>query len=136
MLPPAKSNPLPAPESFDGYFEQLHINSDGSAGENEPATAAIRDARNIVCNNIEHDGRMYPWKEKASPPGFQSSASFPLRLKTKIIGTINYYSSEKNFFNSQEIALFNELAMDLSYALEMIDTEEKRESGRRSSCRK
>jgi PAS domain S-box-containing protein len=122
-----KVKPVAHAGIINGYFEQLHINLDGSAGENEPTTVAIRDARNIICNNIEHDGRMYPWKEKASAPGFQSSASFPLRLKTKIIGTINYYSSEKNFFNSQEIALFNELAMDLSYALEMIDTEEKRD---------
>ena len=112
---------------MDGYLEQLHLSLDDRSGGNEPAIAAIREARNIVCNNIEHDERIILWREKAIALGFRSSASFPLRLKGKIIGTINYYSNEAEFFNSQEIALFNELAMDLSYALEMIDTEERRD---------
>jgi PAS domain S-box-containing protein len=41
-------------------------------------------------------------------------------------GTINFYSNEIDFFNRDEIQLLDEMAMDVSFALDFIEREEER----------
>jgi PAS domain S-box-containing protein len=51
---------------------------------------------------------------------------FPLINSGKVIGTFNLYSGETDFFDPQEIHLLDELAMDVSYAIEIFEREENR----------
>ncbi len=87
---------------------------------------AFRDAVNIICNDIAHDERMIPWRESALALGSKSSATFPLHIASKTVGTINYYANEVDYFDDEEIVLLNDLAMDISFALEMHENDEKR----------
>ncbi len=58
--------------------------------------------------------------------GIKSVASFPLKVFNNVSYTIIYYSSIKNFFDSAEIALLDEISKDISYALEAIENDAKR----------
>jgi PAS domain S-box-containing protein len=73
----------------------------------------------VVCNDIEHDPLRLPWREVALHSGFRSSARLPLRCEGEIVGVFNLYSSEIGFFDEDELRLLDEMAMDISFALEV-----------------
>ncbi len=84
---------------------------------------AIKQGTTFFSNDIEHDERMVPWRNNALKHGFRSSIALPLKLSGKIIGALSLYSNKVGFFNEDEIKLLNELAMDISFALDIIDME-------------
>ncbi|MFZ1979382.1 MAG: GAF domain-containing protein, partial [Bacteroidota bacterium] len=116
--------PVACAGAIDGYLKHLQIAlSDAQEGKG-PTGTAVRDARNVYCSDIEHDERMLPWKEKALTLGLKSMAVFPLQAAAKVIGTINFYANEVNYFGEEERELYNELVKDISFALEMLENEE------------
>lgn len=113
--------------AIDGYLDQIAISVKDSRLKEGPTGSAIRSGKYFICNDIENDKRMEPWKDKALKLEFRSSAAFPVILEeNRVIGSINIYSSEVNFFKEDEIKLLNEISQDLSYALEMMENEVKR----------
>ena len=72
---------------------------------------------------------MTPWRDDALRLGYRSSGAFPLKVGGRTIGAINLYSGEPGFFDDEELTLLDELAMDLSFAIEHAETE----SGRRQA---
>ncbi len=81
---------------------------------------------NYVCNDIITELSDEKSKEILISLGLNSFAVLPLIIDEKIIGTINFISSQKNYFNDNEISLLKELSMDLSFAIKHFDEEEKR----------
>lgn len=81
---------------------------------------------NFVCNDIISELKDEKKKDALISLGLNSFAVLPLLLDEKIIGTINFISSQKNYFNEDEINLLKELSMDLSFAIKHFDEEEKR----------
>ena len=53
-------------------------------------------------------------------------ASLPLKTGGKVIGIFNLYAGEPDFFDARELHLLDELAMDISFALEVYDRETER----------
>ena len=64
--------------------------------------------------------------EYANERGFKSAICLALKKSGKLIGTFNMYSSEKQFFNEEEIALLQEATGDLSFALDIFEKEKLR----------
>ncbi|MDH7605638.1 MAG: PAS domain S-box protein, partial [Melioribacter sp.] len=81
---------------------------------------------NVVCNDIISELKDEKKKDVLISLGLNSFAVLPLLIDEKIIGTINFISSQKNYFSDEEINLLNELSMDLSFAIKHFDEEEKR----------
>ncbi|MGF2411364.1 PAS domain S-box protein [Ferruginibacter sp.] len=92
-----------------------------------PTGTAAREGKYIVCNDIENDDRMMPWKEDALARGYHSSMSLPVKKFGKIVGSFSVYASEKFFFDAEEIALLEEATSDLSFALENFEKENQRQ---------
>ncbi len=55
-----------------------------------------------------------------------SAAMFPLIVDENVKGVISFYTDEVQFFDKQEITLLEELALDVSFAVEFWEKEEKR----------
>ena len=110
----------------DGYVDQLCITLDDAERGKGPTAEAIRTAGNAVCNDIEHDPRMAPWRAEALKRGYSSSAAFPLIVFDAVCGAISFYADEPNFFNTNEVKLLDELARDISFAMEFSEQEENR----------
>lgn len=81
----------------------------------------------IIENYSEKDsGSGYLFPEIINS-GIKSIAVYPIKVFDDITYIINYYSNERNFFDSAEIELLDEVSKDISFALESIDNEAKRQ---------
>lgn len=110
------------------YLENVHITMDpDKPGGRGPTAIALRNAKPSICNDIESDPSMAPWRQRALARGFGSCAAVPLSEAGKVIGTINLYSGETGFFDEEEVKLLDELASDISYACQNISRKEELE---------
>lgn len=91
-----------------------------------PAGRAGREGRVVVCNDIESDPQMAPWRDAATSRGYYSSIGIPIKRLNKVAGVFNFYSAEKNFFDAEEIELLIEAVGDVSFALDNFEKEAAR----------
>lgn len=104
------------------YLTKIKIISVAEIAEGrEPASDAIRQGKNIICNDIENDGQMAPWKSAALERGYLSSMSVPIKKFGKVAGVFSFYAGHKNFFDAEEILLLEEATGDVGFALELFD---------------
>ncbi len=108
-----------------GYHEAVNIAVTGLNG-NGPYGVAVRESRSVVCNDVEHDAMFAPWRAAALARDFRAAAAFPLRLAGKVIGALVHYAEVPGFFDAEEVRLLDELAANISFALEFIDREQQR----------
>ncbi|MES2573649.1 MAG: PAS domain S-box protein [Bacteroidota bacterium] len=88
-----------------------------------PTSTAIKDGVSVICNDIENDLIMKPWREGALERGYLSLMASPIIKFGKVIGAITFYADEKNFFDSEEIALLEGSTSDVAFALENFENE-------------
>ncbi|HMU11117.1 MAG TPA: PAS domain S-box protein, partial [Ferruginibacter sp.] len=93
-----------------------------------PTGQAIRNGKYHICNDIESDPQMIPWKEAALGQGYCSSMALPIIKYGKVIGAFSFYAPKKNFFDESEIALLEEATGDVSFALEVFEKEAMRKN--------
>jgi PAS domain S-box-containing protein len=111
----------------EGYLSKIKKISISDIPEGRgPTGTAIRDGRFFCCNDIENDPCMAVWREEALKRGYRASIALPLSYNGRITGTFNIYAPDANYFSEPEIRLLEEVTSDLSFALEMVDAEEKR----------
>ncbi len=113
----------------DGYLERLHIaiGSDDVQAHG-PTGEALRQGRHVICNDIAGDPRMAPWREAALALGYRASAAFPIQVAGKVSGTFNLYADRAAFFDAAELDLLDELAADIGFALELMESDRAREA--------
>ena len=81
--------------------------------------AAFKTGRHAICADIATDPETAAWREAALSRGYHSMASFPLTQQDRVVGTFNIYASEAYAFDRDEVALLDQLAANISFALEM-----------------
>ncbi|MEO8085738.1 MAG: PAS domain S-box protein [Bacteroidota bacterium] len=91
-----------------------------------PQEHVLRFDSYYVCNNIQADPELSSWKPVASNRNWNSCMVLPIRKSGKIIGTINLYSDEIDFFNKKEITLLVEATGDISFALDIFEKDKQR----------
>jgi PAS domain S-box-containing protein len=112
----------------ESYVKKIKISIDGSKPEgNGPTGTAIREQRSVVCNDFQNSESTLFWRKDQALKSFSSSAAIPIFEKKKIVGSMNVYSKEKDFFNKEEIVLLEEIASNISFALDKIEQEKLRE---------
>jgi signal transduction histidine kinase/CheY-like chemotaxis protein len=122
-------NPVAHAGEAGDYIEKIGIDLGEGVRGAGPTATAMRRGEHAICNDMEHDPYMPPWRDAALRLGYRSSGAFPLKVGGRTIGAINLYSGEPGFFDDEELTLLDELAMDLSFAIEHGDAE----SGRRQA---
>ena len=111
----------------DGYLDNIKISIDSDIPEGRGISGEIiRSGKYFVCNDIENASYMEPWKKEALKRNYRATAGFPLRMGMEVIGVLRVYASEVDFFTEEEIKLLNELAGDLSFAIEYLKKEEEK----------
>jgi signal transduction histidine kinase len=114
-----------------GYLNDLRISVSEDPEGRGPTGSALRQARHFVCNDIETDPRMLPWREEALKRGYRSSAAFPMLGQGQVFGVFTVYAAERDFFKEEVVTLLDGMTEDLSFALEAIGQEERREQAER-----
>ena len=110
----------------DGFLSAMEHCGDDGQKRASPVGTAVREGRYDTSNDIEADPRMEPWRDEAQKRGYGSFAVFPFCLHGEVVGAYVIYASQKNFFTAAEIALLEEIASDISFALDMLDEQARR----------
>ena len=102
-----------------------YFNHFASDLENEnPIMTMISSGKHYISNNILTDNSLNKvWKQNSLSLGFNSFGAFPLVVFGKIAGGFDLYSEDVDFFDATEICLLDEMATDISFALEYIQNE-------------
>jgi PAS domain S-box-containing protein len=108
------------------YLRSIAVYTDDRPEGHGPAGTAFREGRTVVSNDMLNDPAMLPWWVEAGRRGFQACAGFPIRLKSAVCGALMVYATEPGFFQDKEIALIEEAASDVSFALDNFAREEER----------
>ncbi|MCL5268511.1 MAG: PAS domain-containing protein [Bacteroidetes bacterium] len=119
------------PAAFSGqtaekYLIGIRVTVDEDALGKGPTGTALREGKSFVCNDFRSDERTRPWWESGKKAGIRSSAAFPFRCKGEVCGTLNVYSGEANVFGQKEVSILEEIAVDISVALDRIDEDTRR----------
>ena len=128
MVDPQTKNVIPVASAgkTENYLEKLQITLDNSERGLGPTAIALRDGKHSVANDIASDPRMTPWREDALRLGYRASAVFPFKIAGKLRGALTLYASEANFFDDEELTLLDEMAANISFAMEFAEEEEQR----------
>lgn len=110
----------------EGYLEDIDIVLGDERRGRGPTGVSISERRHVAFQDIEHDPAMAPWRENALRHGYRSSASFPLVVGDATLGALSMYADEPGFFSDEQIALLDELAANISFALEFAEGEDRR----------
>jgi len=98
---------------------QIRLTADmDSIDAMRPASQAIRQKAAIICNNIQADPVLAAALFRATESGYKSMVALPLVVNGEAIGVIVLYAKDTDFFNQDEMTLLNQLAADISFALE------------------
>ncbi|MGF1924917.1 MAG: PAS domain S-box protein [Bacteroidia bacterium] len=91
-----------------------------------PMFQVLETGTSYVCNDIScfHHDR---WREFAEKNEINSFMVLPLRRTGEIVGTLNLYSSTIGLFNEEECTLLEEVAGDISFALNAFERDQLRE---------
>jgi diguanylate cyclase (GGDEF)-like protein len=108
-------------------FAQLTRPTVGAKGQGKEGLGAQAMEKRIavVCNDIESDGSAMRYPEGALEGGYRSAVALPLLVDGTAIGALVLYAAEAGFFDGQEMRLLQELAGDISFAIDHIDKQER-----------
>jgi PAS domain S-box-containing protein len=121
-------DPVAVSGDDQGYVPRLRISANPDLPEGQgPSGLAFREGRVVVCNDFFADPTTRPWREAAARSGFQSSIALPLRQDGRPAGLLTVYAADKNVFGPKEIALLEQAATDLSFALDILAGEARRD---------
>jgi diguanylate cyclase (GGDEF)-like protein/PAS domain S-box-containing protein len=96
--------------------------SDGSV--NTMVEEAIRTKAPAIANDSQNDPRV-AFREKHRELGCGSMVVLPLIVADEVAGVLALYAREKQFFHEEEMKLLTELAGDIGFAIDHIDTRER-----------
>ncbi|MGC4118145.1 MAG: PAS domain S-box protein [Myxococcales bacterium] len=99
---------------------------DGLEGKG-PVGRAVREGRTVLVDDAREDPSMAPWREQAARHGLRSIAALPIRFFGETVGAYVVYATEPGVFRDQERQLLDEIVATLSFALEHLDREQRRE---------
>ena len=94
---------------------------------NGPTGKAYRNKKYYYSNDIANDSNMLPWRDEALRRGFLSIISVPVIINEEVKYIINFYNSQVNYFNSEEIMLLETLTDNIAYSLNALYNKRKRE---------
>ncbi len=101
-----------------GYLDEIRIAVTEEPEGMGPTGRAIREGTYCICNNFQGDPTTISWHERAIAHGLFAAASIAIRHNNEVIGALTLYAGEMEFFDSQQVALLQQIATDLSFALE------------------
>lgn len=112
----------------NAYLKDIKISVDvGNPLGLGPTGSAIREDQPCWRQDLLADPSTAPWHERARRAGFAASASLPLHHQGRVIGALTLYVTEANSFDEFARNLLDEMAADISFALDNFTREVERQ---------
>ena len=106
-------------------LESLEIRCDDSPLGRGPVGTAIREGRSVVVADARSDPSLEPWRERVRFLGVGATAALPLRRGGVVTAGLAVFAPEGAGIDGENLALLEELAGDISFALDVLDAREK-----------
>lgn len=104
------------------YLEGLIISADSADTLGcGPTGRAFHDHRPFWCQDFANDPVTEPWHERGKKFGWGASAALPLECGGKVVGILTLYASAINAFDASAKELLEEMARDVSHALDSFE---------------
>jgi len=120
LLDEEKIYKIYSPDDFEKYLAPppYAVNDQKTPFYRSPTARCIREDA-IVISDRNHGQDLTPWRDQAEIKGFQSAIALPLRAResARPLGTLTIYTWLKEGFEQEEIAMLEELAGDLGFAI-------------------
>lgn len=129
MLDPVGTRVIPvaAYGSGQAFLQGLDVTTDPRLATGRgPTGVAVREKHPYWCQDFQTDPALAPWRDRAAEFGWQSMASLPLYRRGQIVGALIVYSDELATFDEPAQRLLEEMAMDISFALDRFVGEQDR----------
>ncbi len=99
---------------------------------NSPCYQAFKHNKDIWIQNYPGDELGEPCRKIATAHHWRSAASLPLHREGAVIGVLNLYAGIENAFDEDVRKLLNEMAFDISFALDNFVLENQRRASEKS----
>ncbi len=109
-----------------GYLEGIRITVDQEPAGLGPTAIAVRDCTYFICNDFLGSSITRPWHARGQAFGIRASASIALKQEGRVVGALNLYADQKDFFDRQHVELLRQMGADISFALDIIIREARR----------
>lgn len=117
--------PLARHGDAKGYLDRVIISSHGRFGSG-PAGTAFRTVSACMVNDFLNDPITKPWWESARKAGWKSSMAIPIISGGAPWGVLCVYATKAGFFGRDEEELMEQVAQDLGFALDRLESEDRR----------
>ena len=91
-----------------------------------PTAKVLLTGKPYIINNYAHEPEIENSKKYALDRGFRSCILLPIKKAGKTVGVYNIFSANINSFDQVELALLEEAAGDISFALDVFEKEMNR----------
>ncbi|MBX3279953.1 MAG: PAS domain S-box protein [Acidobacteria bacterium] len=116
----------------NNYTQGLVVRTDEGPQGRGPTGTAFRSGQPYVCNDTLNDPATLPWRLDLERRGLRASAAFAIRMNGATWGTLSVYADTPGYFHDKEIALLEEAAADISFALDNFARDEARRKAERT----
>ncbi len=113
----------------DGFSQSLSVGPDDLPEASGLVGLALKEGRSCVTQDAMHDPRLMVWQHFASVHTLRAGAALPIHFGGVLWGFLSVYANEADVLRDREIAMLEEMAMDISFGLEQLrQTELRREA--------
>lgn len=100
-------------------FTDIHLEKNG------PQEYVLRTGTYFLCNDAKNAHAILNKTLFVEKDDIGSFIVLPIKRSEQIFGTFNLYASEPNYFNTDDIALLEEVVGDISFALNLFEKAER-----------
>jgi PAS domain S-box-containing protein len=86
-----------------------------------PIAVAVREGRIDLSNDYQSDPRVVRFHDRARAHGVRALGAFPVRRAGVVVGCLALFVDQAGYFDEARVRLLDEMAGDLSFALDNID---------------
>jgi len=112
--------------NHNSMLNEAKFYADNMPGGHGDPDSPIREGKPFICNGCGERPCRYHQSQAPGRFGFKSCASFPLQSNGEVFGALNVCVEEPGFFRDKEIKLLEEVALDISFALDKIEANARR----------
>lgn len=102
------------------------VYTDGRPEGQGPSGRAFREGQPVVCNDLLADPLLESFRGAFEARGYRSAASCPILHADRPAGVLTVFADVVDYFQEREMALLEEVTVDMAFALDMMNREEER----------
>jgi signal transduction histidine kinase len=106
----------------EGYLQMINVTWADTERGRGPVGVSIRTGKPCIIKDTHTAPNFAPWRDEAVQRGFESVVGLPLFDDRAVLGALAIYAPEPDAFDSDEVALLQELADNLSYGITALRT--------------